>query len=127
LQVINAAKSAARFDAETWEAGAATLAAVVPAWLRSGRELSELLSSAVSVLPDLAPTRRAPLLQAMLKALPAGEPLRPLLPLSPAPTFAPDIMPGQPGAQFVQFYEKDDVRVIIACDCAATFWKKETK
>lgn len=72
LQVTNAAKSAASYDAETWEAAAATLAAVVPAWLASGRSLVELLSSAVGMLPELAPTRRAPLLQAMLRALPAG-------------------------------------------------------
>lgn len=82
-QVTNAAKSAASYDADTWEAAAATLAAVVPAWLASGRSLPELLGSAVGMLPELAPTRRAPLLQAMLKALPSGAP-----PFGPRPSAA---------------------------------------
>ena len=69
-QVTNAAQSAAQHDDESWELATSTLAAVVPAWLQSGRSLDDLLSGAADTLPGIPAARRSRLLQTILTSLP---------------------------------------------------------
>lgn len=72
VQVISVVGSSAsqQQDSHSHQVAAATLAALVPAWLQAGKPLAELTSAVVAPLPDMLPHTRLPLLSALLTAVP---------------------------------------------------------
>ena len=57
-------------DTHSHQVAAATLGAVVPAWLQAGKPLQDLAAAVVAPLPDLPPHRRYPLLAALIAVVP---------------------------------------------------------
>jgi len=57
-------------DSHSQAVASATLAALVPAWLASGKGSEELWTSLIDALPELSAPRRLPLLATLLTALP---------------------------------------------------------
>lgn len=57
-------------DTHSHQVAAATLAAVVPAWLQAGKPLADLAAAVVAPLPNLLPHRRLPLLSALIAVVP---------------------------------------------------------
>lgn len=72
VQVVSVVGSTARQqeDTHSHEVAAATLGAIAPAWLQSGKPLSELVAAVVALLPSMLPHRRLPLLTALLAVVP---------------------------------------------------------
>ena len=71
-QVISVVGSSAsqQQDSHSHQVAAATLAALVPAWLQAGKPVSDLIAAVVAPLPHMQPYRRLPLLLALLAAVP---------------------------------------------------------
>jgi len=61
-------------DSHSHQVAAATLAAVVPAWLQAGKPLTQLAAAVVAPLADLLPHRRLPLLTALIAVVPQVKP-----------------------------------------------------
>lgn len=61
-------------DTHSHQVAAATLGAIAPAWLQSGKPLSELVAAVVALLPSMLPHRRLPLLTALLAVVPQVSP-----------------------------------------------------
>ena len=57
-------------DTHSHRVAAATLGAVAPAWLQSGKPLAELVAAVVAPLGEMLPHRRLTLLTALLAAVP---------------------------------------------------------
>ena len=57
-------------DTHSHQVAAATLGAVVPAWLQSGKPMTDLVAAVVAPLPTMLPHRRLPLLTALLAVVP---------------------------------------------------------
>lgn len=72
LQVISVVGSSAsqQQDSHSHQVAAATLAALVPAWLQADKPLAELTAAVVTPLPKMLPHTRLPLLTAYLNAVP---------------------------------------------------------
>lgn len=72
LQVVAVVGSTAseQDDTHSRQVAAATLGAIAPAWLQSGKPTAELVAAVVAPLPDMLPHRRLPLLTALLAAVP---------------------------------------------------------
>ena len=72
VQVVSVVGSTAsqQEDTHSQQVAAATLGAIAPAWLRSGKPISELAAAVVALLPSMLPHRRLPLLTALLAVLP---------------------------------------------------------
>ncbi len=72
LQVVSVIGSSAsqQDDTHSHQVAAATLRAVVPAWLQAGKPLPELTAAVVEPLPQLLPHRRLPLLTALISVVP---------------------------------------------------------
>ena len=72
VQVVSVVGSTARQqeDTHSHQVAAATLGAIAPAWLQSGKPLSELVAAVVALLPNMLPHRRLPLLTALLAVVP---------------------------------------------------------
>ena len=71
-------------DTHSRQVAAATLGAVAPAWLQSGKPLTELVAAVVAPLPHMLSHRRLPLLTALLAAVPQVSPSPVALPSDPA-------------------------------------------
>ena len=71
-QVVSVVGSTAsqQEDTHSQQVAAATLGAIAPAWLRSGKPISEVAAAVVALLPSMLPHRRLPLLTALLAVLP---------------------------------------------------------
>lgn len=61
-------------DTQSHQVAAATLGAVVPAWLQAAKPLSELAAAVVAPIPGLLPHRRLPLLNALIAVVPEVSP-----------------------------------------------------
>lgn len=72
VQVVSVVGSTAsqQEDTHSHQVAAATLGAIAPAWLRSGKPISKLVAAVVALLPAMLPHRRLPLLTALLAVLP---------------------------------------------------------
>jgi hypothetical protein len=72
LQALSVVQQSAALqeDSHSQAVASATLAALVPAWLASGKGSEELWTSLIDVLPELSAPRRLPLLATLLTALP---------------------------------------------------------
>lgn len=72
VQVVSVIGSSAsqQDDSHSHQVAAATLAAVVPAWLQAGKPLAQLAAAVVDPLADLLPHRRLPLLTALIVVVP---------------------------------------------------------
>jgi len=72
VQVVSVIGSSAsqQDDSHSHQVAAATLAAVVPAWLQAGKPLAQLAAAVVAPLADLLPHRRLALLTALIAVVP---------------------------------------------------------
>ena len=72
VQVVGIVGSSAsqQDDTHSHQVAAATLAAVVPAWLQAGKPLPDLAAAVIAPLPNLLPHRRLPLLSALIAVVP---------------------------------------------------------
>ena len=72
VQVVSVIGSSAsqQDDSHSHQVAAATLAAVVPAWLQAGKPLTQLAAAVAVPLADLLPHRRLPLLTALIAVVP---------------------------------------------------------
>lgn len=72
VQVVSVVGSTAsqQEDTHSHQVAAATLGAIAPAWVRSGKPISQLVAAVVALLPAMLPHRRLPLLDALLAVLP---------------------------------------------------------
>lgn len=72
LQVVSVVGNTAsqQEDTHSHQVAAATLGAIAPAWLQSGKPISQLVAAVVALLPAMLPHRRLPLLTALLAVLP---------------------------------------------------------
>ena len=72
VQVVSVVGSTAnqQDDTHSQQVAAATLGAIVPAWLRSGKPTSDLVAAVLALLPSMLPHRRLPLLSALLAVVP---------------------------------------------------------